>query len=350
MPVHVLSGFLGAGKTTLINRFLGAPFLSDAALIINEFGAIGVDHLLVEQSSDGIIELSDGCLCCTVRGALVDTLADLMDRRQTGRVRPFSRVLVETTGLADPGPVLQAIIGHPVLAGCYEFAGLVTVVDAVHGNDTLAKHEEARRQVRLADRLLISKSGMVGEMQRSALAPLLTQLNPRVAVLDGDDPDLTAEAVFSINANAGNEAAAVPAAAHAHSHGHDADGIQTESLVIDEAIAPEALMLFLDRLQSAHGPNLLRMKGIVKLSDRPERPLVVHAVQSIIAAPVRLAGWPEGADRKTRLVVIGKDLPAGLVSELFSALANRPGIDRPDSQALIDNPLAIPGGYTPGRG
>lgn len=371
VPVHVVTGFLGAGKTSLINRYMGTPFISEAALIINEFGDVGIDHLLVEQSSDGVIELSDGCLCCTVRGELVDTLADLMDRVQTGRVRPFARVLVETTGLADPGPVIQAIIGHQVLAQSYQFAGLVTVMDAVNGLPTLENHIEARQQVRLADRLVITKSGLAGARTAARLREELILLNPRAEVIDGDDGSLAADAVFECGTlNLADEPKALDAwlgsgNGHDHDHDHDhdgscdhsheghhhhSDGIVSESLTIDEAITPQAMMMFLDLLRSAHGPKLLRMKGIIKLTDNPDRPIVVHAVQSVIAEPVRLKSWPEGSDRNSRLVVITRDMPAGFVGELFSAFSDQPAVGRPDSQALMGNPLSVPGGYTPGRG
>ncbi len=160
IPVTILTGFLGAGKSTLLNRILKDPAMKDAAVIINEFGDVGIDHLLVESSGDAIIELSDGCLCCTVRGELVDTLANLMDAVQTGRVKPVKRVVIETTGLADPAPVMQAIMGNPIIATNFELDGVVTVVDAVNGLQTLTNHEEARRQVAVADRLIVSKQAM----------------------------------------------------------------------------------------------------------------------------------------------------------------------------------------------
>ncbi len=188
VPVSILTGFLGAGKTTLLNRLLKDPDLSDTAVIINEFGDVSIDHLLVEASSDGVIELSDGCLCCTVRGELVDTLADLMDRMQTGRIKPLKRVVIETTGLADPAPVLQSVIGNPVIAQSFRLDGVVTVVDAVNGLQTLANHEEALKQVAVADRIVISKAGLADPTRLDELRLRLRALNPRAPFIDGDGP------------------------------------------------------------------------------------------------------------------------------------------------------------------
>ena len=160
IPVSVLTGFLGSGKTTLLNRLLKDPALKDTAVIINEFGDVGIDHLLVEQSSDGIIELSDGCLCCTVRGELVDTLSDLIDRLQTGRIKALSRIVIETTGLADPAPVLASIMGHPALAQALRLDGVITAVDAVNGAATLDNHMEAVKQAAVADRIVLTKTDL----------------------------------------------------------------------------------------------------------------------------------------------------------------------------------------------
>jgi len=364
VPVSILTGFLGAGKTTLLNCLIGDPWLSDAALIINEFGDVGIDHLLVESSGDGVIELSDGCLCCTVRGELVDTLADLMDRMQTGRIRPFSRVVIETTGLADPVPVMQSVIGHPTLGQSYRLEGLVTVVDAVNGLSTLAEHEEARRQVAVADTIVLSKTSLAEDS--GDLLSQLAMLNPLARVINAEDPELTAQGLFDTGAydpvarsldvarwlSEGQDDHAHHHGhghehGHVHGHGHDVNRhdqhIRADSMVFETAIAPEALAMFLDLLRSAHGPNLLRMKGIVKLSDDPSRPLVLHAVQALMSEPVRLQAWPEGARQETRLVMITRDMPKGFVAELFSAFAGEPGIGRPDRDALTDNPLAIPG-------
>ncbi|KGF70692.1 ATP-binding protein [Hoeflea sp. BAL378] len=377
----MLTGFLGAGKTTLLNRLIRDPWLTDAALIINEFGDVGIDHLLVESSGDGVIELSDGCLCCTVRGELVDTLADLMDRMQSGRVRPFSRVVIETTGLADPVPVMQSVIGHPALGQSYRLEGVVTVVDAVNGLSTLSEHEEARRQVAVADTLVLSKTGLAAS--RDALLARLEGLNPLARLLDADSAEVTAKALFDAGAYdpatrgldvarwLGSKESGQDPHHHGHGHGHGQDhdhdhdhdhhhghdhhhahshdvnrhdaGIRADSLVFGKPISPDALMMFLDLLRSAHGPNLLRMKGIVRLADDPSRPLVLHAVQSLMSEPVRLPAWPAGASQETRLVVITRDMPEGFVAELFSAFADEPGIGRPDRAALTDNPLAIPG-------
>lgn len=363
IPVSIVTGFLGSGKTTLLNRLLKEPELKDTAVIINEFGDVGIDHLLVEQSGDGIIELSDGCLCCTVRGELVDTLSDLIDRLQTSRIAALARVVIETTGLADPTPVLSAIMGHPVLAQAFRLDGVVTVVDAVNGMATLDAHLEAVKQVAVADRLVLSKTDLLeGQAGEAVLTPRLKALNPGAQMIFADassasmlincglyDPSTKSVDVARwLNAEAyrDREHERHGLDGHHHHH-HDVNrhdkSIGAFSLTHDDPLPLSSVQMFLELLQAAHGEKLLRMKGIICLADDPEHPLVIHAVQKVMHPPVRLKAWPDH-DRRTRLVMITKDMPESFVNGLFDAFMGRAGIDRPDAQALTDNPLA-PAGF-----
>lgn len=356
VTVSVLTGFLGSGKTTLLNRLLKQPSLRDTAVIINEFGDVAIDHLLVEQSTDGIIELSDGCLCCTVRGELVDTLATLIDRLQTGKVAALRRIVIETTGLADPAPVLQAIMGHPVLADTLTLDGVITTVDAVNAAATLDAHDEAVRQVAVADRLVITKSELAAPAELARLEERLSRLNPSAPLLEGTHDQPSADQLFdcglydpatkTVDVARWLRDEAMTQRTH-HRHHHDVNRhdsrIQAFTLTHDRPVEPATLEMFVDLLRSAHGPNVLRLKGIVALSDVPERPLVIHGVQSVYHPPARLPAWPDDADRRTRIVVITRDLSREFVSNLFGAFVGKVAPDRPDRQALEENPLAVPG-------
>ncbi len=358
IPVTIVTGFLGSGKTTLLNRLLKDPALRDTAVIVNEFGEVGLDHLLVEQANEGIIELSDGCLCCTVRGELVDTLADLIDRMQTGQIGELRRIVIETTGLADPVPVMQAVLGHPVLHFAVSLDGIVTTVDAANGMATLDAHEEAVRQAAVADRIVVTKTDLAGADETDALVDRLRALNPSAPIIRGagevpaaalvgcgpyDPQSKTVDVAGWLEKEAG-------AQGHHHHHHdvnrHDAH-IRSFSLVHDKPIDKLAVAMFIDLMASAHGDKLLRMKGIVELSDDPERPVVLQGVQRIFHPPVRLDQWPDD-QRGTRIVVIVKDMEEEFVRRIFAALTDTPATDTPDRQALEANPLAIPG-YSPRR-
>ncbi|MFN3502197.1 MAG: CobW family GTP-binding protein [Allorhizobium sp.] len=375
IPVSILTGFLGAGKSTLLNRLLKDPAMRDAAVIINEFGEVGIDHLLVETSNDAVVELADGCLCCTVRGELVDTLAELIDGMQTGKVKPLSRVVIETTGLADPAPVMQSVMGHPSIAQHFDLDGVVTVVDAVNGLSTIDAYPEAYKQVAVADRLILTKKTLADEAAVSAITQRLRMLNPRAPITDGDAEDAGSAAMLinglydasskiaDVDRWLKDEMAAVGdhhhhhydhhhehhghSHGHGHHHHHDVNrhgiSIRSYSILHDEPIDPVAINMFIDLLRSTHGEKLLRMKAIVALTDRPDKPLVLHGVQSIFHPPVRLPAWPEGSDRKTRLVLITRDLSESYVRDLFGAFTGKVAIDRPDRAAMMDNPLSVPG-------
>ncbi len=351
-PISVLTGFLGSGKTTLLRELLQHPGMVNTAVIINEFGEIGLDHLLVAKASEDMVVLNSGCLCCTVRGDLVTALRDLYLKRVRGDVPEFNRVVVETTGLADPAPVLHTLMNDPLVAARFRLDGVVTTVDAVNGAKQLDEHAESVKQAAVADRLLVTKRDLATLEQVAALEARLRRLNPGApifAVSHGKiEPDrlfdaglydpkrktadvqawLKAEAYEQHGAHDHHHGHDHHHHGHHHDHGHDHAPLDVNRhdarirafcFNHDKPVVWEALANWIDTLLMRHGADVLRLKGIVNVAGEA-RPVVIHGVQHVFHPPVMLEAWPSD-DRRTRLVVIARDLAPAVVEKLFQAIA-----------------------------
>ncbi|HEY1797453.1 MAG TPA: GTP-binding protein [Stellaceae bacterium] len=334
IPVTVLTGFLGSGKTTVLNHVLKHSAMSETAVIINEFGEIGLDHLLVETATEDVVLMSSGCLCCTVRGDIADTLTDLFVKRAKGRIPEFRRVVIETTGLADPAPVLHALMSDPIVAERYMLDGVVATVDAVNGAGTLDNHHEAVKQAAIADRLLLTKSDLADADGMAALAERLAALNPTASPLRVTQGEVDPQALFDLGLFDPEKKSVevqrwLNDEALAHEHGHDDhdhhldvnrhdDRIRAFCVVRDKPISWNALSGWLDSLASMRGDDLLRVKAIVAIADRPDQPVVLHGVQHLFHPPVLLPAWPSD-DHRTRIVFITRDLPQDVIEKSLAA-------------------------------
>jgi G3E family GTPase len=309
IPVTVVTGALGSGKTTLIGRVLRDPGFTRTAVIVNEFGDIPLDHDLIASADENLLTLATGCLCCTVQTDLARTMLDLLARRQAGDVT-YDRVLVETSGLSDPAPLMQALLGDPGIAATHHPPFLVAVVDTVHGASTLADRPEARRQVALADRLLLSKTDLhpCPETLLQTLEVLNRQAPLRMAA------EATAADLFGDPAPL---ALVVRLDALTDPSGH-AD-IDSFTLTRERPVPALALALLLQALAEHCGRKLLRLKGIVAIEEMPDQPAVIHGVRHVVSAPEFLAAWPS-ADRSTRIVFIGSAIPRWFPARLLDAI------------------------------
>ncbi len=323
IPVSVLTGFLGSGKTTMLRYLLRQPEFSRTAVIINEFGEVGLDHALVEASEDSVIELQTGCLCCKIRTDLAQTLQDLLQRRDEGRCVPFDRIVIETSGLADPAPILQTLMTDTNIAGRLALGSVVTTVDAVNGMGTLAREEISQKQVAVADRIVLTKLDLAGPAE-AVLLRTVEGFNSGAAVLVADQGQIDSALVFDSGlydprTKSTDVHAWLAEEAHGHSHArHDAD-IKTYAIVREAPIPAVALTLFLETLAEHCGDGILRLKGIVNILESPDRPAVIHGVQHVFHPPAWLERWPSD-DRSSRIVFITRRVPQRWAEVLLEAI------------------------------
>jgi G3E family GTPase len=362
IPVMLLTGFLGSGKTTLLNAWLKTQDLAGAAIIVNEFGEIGIDHSLIASSNENTIELSTGCLCCTVRGDLVDTLRELQVKRAKGEIRAFDRVIIETTGLADPAPVIQALMTMPVVRR-FRLRQVVTTVDCLHGLSTFDQHIESVKQAAVADDIVVTKtdigtSGIVSLVARlkalnrgarvhsSSLQEIV--LPSAISTVDIYDPEakgeqvlewLNAEAYASAEVTSDSSQHSHHADDHSH-HGHHPHDVNRHSpeigsfcLKFDEPLHWDCLANWLDSLVINHGNDLLRVKGVANIVGR-QKPIVVQAVQHLFHRPFELVEWPTG-DRTSRIVFITRGLSREYVTAVYETISQKRGFERPDATASL---------------
>jgi G3E family GTPase len=319
----VLTGFLGSGKTTLLGHLLRQPEFSRTAVIINEFGEIGLDHDLVEASEESVIELQTGCLCCKIRNDLATTLHDMLRRRDEGSITPFTRVVIETSGLADPAPILQTLMTDTMLAGRIVLGGVVTTVDAVNGTETLNREEISVKQAALADRLVLTKTDLADPMQLS-LIRRLAALNATAPVLSAQRGQIDPACLFDGRlydppAKSLDIQSWLRAEATSHGHPHQRHDVDTYAIVRRDPIRAVTLTLFLETISEHCGADLLRLKGIVNILESPDQPAVIHGVQHVFHPPSWLARWPSD-DRRSRIVFITRGVPRGWVETLLEAL------------------------------
>ncbi len=333
VPVTLLTGFLGSGKTTLLRRALTAPAFSDTAVVINEIGAVAIDHYLVDFVEGAVLELPGGCLCCAVREDLAQTLRGLIERRDRGEIRRFRRIVIETSGLADPAPILFTLGTDPLLDQRLRLSRVVTVVNAGAGIATLDRFSEAARQAAVADTLAISKTD---------LAPFGDALALRLAALNPDAERIIAAAADPaavLFAGSRHSTGTIPSSSADHSH-----GLAAFTIMLEGAMSRLEFARALGGLAQARGNDLLRVKGVVAFADRPDRPAIVQAAQHAMFAPEWLDDWPaDGAwdDQRSRLVFVVHDIAPEEILERF-AFASPTLLEPRPSRLQAGRTLAVP--------
>lgn len=343
IQVSLLTGWLGSGKTTLLNALLKHPDMAETAVLVNEFGDIGIDHMLVDSVDENMVELTTGCLCCTVQGDLSRALRELFLKRVKGEVTQFKRVLIETTGLADPAPILHTLMNDPIIASRFFLDGVISTADAVFGHGQLDRHEEPRKQAAVADRIVMTKIDMAEPEAMDSLESRLKTLNPGATIIRAANGEIEPNSLFGCGLyNPDSKSFDVQnwlrdeafREDHDHEHNHDGhdlaehahmhdperhgDGISSFCMRYEEPIEWPAFVAWIQTLITHRGENLLRIKGIVNI-DGEDNPVAIHGVQHIFHHPVRLPEWPSD-DHDTRIVFITRDLEQKVIQESLDAL------------------------------
>ena len=362
LPVSVLTGFLGSGKTTLLQGLLRHPGMARTAVVINEFGEVGLDHLLVAKASENMVVMDSGCICCSIRGDLVDTLRDLFLKRVKGQIPEYDRVVVETTGLADPAPIIHTLMSDPLLAARFRLDGVISTVDAVHGSGQLDRNPESVKQAAVADRIVLTKTDVATPAATLELCKRLAVINPAAPVIPAAfgavDPNALFDAGLYNPETKGPDVvrwlqeeayreqeshehhdhdhdhehgeACGPDCGHDHAHGdanrHD-DHIRAFCLVEEQPVPWDRFVDFMEALITLRGTDLLRIKGMLNVPES-ELPIVVHGVQHMFHPPVRLDAWPT-EDRRSKIVFITRDVGRTVIEDLFNGFVRGEGVKPP---------------------
>jgi G3E family GTPase len=333
IPVSIITGFLGSGKTTLLNHLVQQPGMADTAVIVNEFGEIGIDHLLIEQAFEDTVLLQNGCVCCSIRGDLVDTLESLDAQVARGEIPDFARAIVETTGLADPAPVLQTLMTDERLQPRYMLDGIVATVDAVNGAAQLDEFSEPVKQAAIADHLFITKGDLAEDGAIDDLAKRLRALNPGAPISTIDHGRADPDTLFG-NGPVADPSRILTTPAHhydLHDHTHGS-GIISFAITRDSPLPWAAVQAWLESVASLRGTDLLRMKGIINVEGRVG-PVVVHGVQHIFHPPVELPAWPSH-DQTTRIVFITRNIDQKGLETALDVFVDREQAARGDNGTL----------------
>ncbi len=337
IPVSLLTGFLGSGKTTLINALVRRAGWADTAVVVNELGEIGLDHLLIESSDDNIVLLDSGCLCCALQGGLKETLADLFVRRVKGTVPRFTRVIVETTGIADPGPIANSLVADALVKAEFRLATIATTVDAKHGEHAIDTEPEALRQIALADVLLVTKTDLAERTAIDRLDARFANVNPlavRVVATKGDiEPALLFAPGASLFAEKGSERGLWTAGRYTLLGSDHRNGVESASMILEGPTTWAGLATWTSLISTQFGDTLLRVKGIIEINDAGYHgPVAIHGIGRYFHPPERLVRWPSD-DHRSRLVCIGRKLNQALLTKTLRAFALPAGVPQPLSLA-----------------